>query len=139
MISCMYVRGKSPWPSADSGCKFHVCLYSFSSIESPLSGIDKKLLHFLLSAWMIIVSIHLTSIPEAASIQPAVHPNPTTGHLLILNNGIPAQHIISDIHNRYIKTIESEKETDVNDLAPGMYFLLSAGINSAQVIRVIKE
>ncbi len=139
MISCMYVRGKSPWPSADSGCKFHVCLYSFSSIESPLSGIDKKLLHFLLSAWMIIVSIHLTSIPEAASIQPEVYPNPTTGHLRLLNNGIATQYIFSDIHVRYIKTIGSEKRINISDLAPGMYFLLSAGINSAQVIRVIKE
>jgi hypothetical protein len=88
---------------------------------------------------MIIVSIHLTSIPEAASIQPEVYPNPTTGHLRLLNNGIATQYIFSDIHVRYIKTIGSEKRINISDLAPGMYFLLSAGINSAQVIRVIKE
>lgn len=68
-----------------------------------------------------------------------VYPNPTNGIINIKSNKNIDKIFVYDFFGNLIKEFKSEKEVNISEMNPGMYFIGVQSEGSFEKIKVIKE
>ena len=78
------------------------------------------------------------SIPDLASLNVQVYPNPSTNNITILSNTIIETIEVYDLSGKSIKTIINSDTIDVSNLANGIYLLKITSGTKSLVKRIVK-